>query len=1399
MKNRYTLVFIVALIYILQAAMFAQTSSYVPVTEGNNSQYLSGETANKALGKDNITNSPPISDDFYPETTLQSPWTFFDPVGDAVLTLTGTNAEISVPSGVSHDLWTGSGNRAPRMLQPAPNTDFQVEIKFESVPSSTYQLQGIIIQEDNDTYIRFGTYYGDGPKLFVAVIDGASLIQIPAVPNIATIPSYLRVSRSGNSWTYEYSYNGSTWNIASSFSQAFIVNEAGFYAGNTGGNPAFTASADYFMNTASPIIDNDVQGVTPPIIDVWYGDTKTFGNLGNPQQWVNIQGRVTDANGIGSLSYTLNGGSSLPLSIGPDTKRLLSSGDFVTEIDYSDLQSGSNIIEITATDALGASSSKSVTLNYNAGNIWSLPYTADWSTINTIDDINNVANIVDGLWELTPDGIRTTESGYDRLIVLGDKTWNSNYEVTAEMTIHSTSGGSGVGFAIGWQGHTGANSPRLEWPLEAIGWVRNFPNSSLRILTYDTGIEAQMGVSISANTKYLLKSRSEDIGGGQSRFSVKIWESGTPEPASYMITADIADRDGSVLLITHLADVTWGTIQIDPITGNQFPQFTSAPVTNAQIGQLYNYNITLSDPNITDVLSISADLLPSWLSFTDNGNRTALLTGTPSINDLGTNLVELSVSDGNGGTAAQNFSIFVTQDASSLPLSDQFCGNDIESFWTIYDPYDAGAGVQTGESSFSINNGALEISIPGNEGSHDLAQNLSPRLLQTVPDNDFGVEIKFNSIPSSQYQMQGIIVQGTGYRLRFETYFGTAPYFYANAYGVPFGGTAVNQPIGGAIPEYLKLVRTGNVFEFDYSYDGVNWTNIVTRTINVAVSQVGFYGANHNPNPAFTLSAEYFRNLNDPYPSCGIIDIVSPNGGENFAGGSAQNITWSSSSVTNVNIEFSSDNGLNWNTLATAVDASLGTFSFNLPNINSSDCLVRISDTDNGNVFDISDAAFTINLTVINPTITIGSSTTTTGSYITIPVDLTSPSGFQIDYFAQGKIHFDAAKLKFLYGNYDSGTLLNNFGWTGTFYSALPGVVDVILSGSNPIDTDGTLFHLTFQVIDVNAGSVNLTSETNEWPVDVFETPLTIVNGAVNYNAHSGGSANRGDATLNFIVDIYDAIAVIYHWAGIHTLTGQAFINADADFDGDVDIDDYLRIIFFVYLHDWNFAFPSVSPSSSIVINNASFEEDEMVVIPIELSNSENVQSVEVNFEYDNSELEFVNVISNLSNNGNIKTSKKDGNLTLVAVSREDIESGNIAELRFKKLKSNSDVEVVSSYNLNKDQKTGSSIFVIGNGTITDLNSEDNGIPTEFQLFQNYPNPFNPSTSIEYAVPSNEYVSLKVYDILGNEIATLVSDFKQAGNYRVQFIASAGTSSGVYFYILKAGNYKEVKKMMVIK
>ena len=89
-------------------------------------------------------------------------------------------------------------------------------------------------------------------------------------------------------------------------------------------------------------------------------------------------------------------------------------------------------------------------------------------------------------------------------------------------------------------------------------------------------------------------------------------------------------------------------------------------------------------------------------------------------------------------------------------------------------------------------------------------------------------------------------------------------------------------------------------------------------------------------------------------------------------------------------------------------------------------------------------------------------------------------------------------------------------------------------------------------------------------------------------------------------------------------------------------------------------------------------------------------------------------------------------------------------------------------------------------------------LPTEFELSQNYPNPFNPSTNLEFGIPNLEFVTLKVYDITGKEVMTLINETKSPGRYEVTFDGS-NFASGVYFYKITAGNFSSVKRMFLIK
>ena len=247
------------------------------------------------------------------------------------------------------------------------------------------------------------------------------------------------------------------------------------------------------------------------------------------------------------------------------------------EIDRADLIVGLNSIEIKAKDSRNQVKSETVTITYTE-NTWPIPYTADWSALTSIQGVESVAHIVDGLWDLTSDGIRTIETGYDRTIAIGDITWpTADYEVTVPFTLHSDF--DGIGFAVGWQGHEGGSSSPLKgWPLQALAWIRGSnSNSSLNIVTYGglvgwevTNVSKPL-TPLALNERYMLKSFSKPVGNGMSKFHVKFWKETNTEPTDWNLEFDVPTRDGSVLLVAHKADVTFGNVSIEFGYNNKSP------------------------------------------------------------------------------------------------------------------------------------------------------------------------------------------------------------------------------------------------------------------------------------------------------------------------------------------------------------------------------------------------------------------------------------------------------------------------------------------------------------------------------------------------------------------------------------------------------------------------------------------------------------------------------------------------------------------------------------------------------------------------------------------------------------------------------------------------------------
>jgi hypothetical protein len=123
----------------------------------------------------------------------------------------------------------------------------------------------------------------------------------------------------------------------------------------------------------------------------------------------------------------------------------------------------------------------------------------------------------------------------------------------------------------------------------------------------------------------------------------------------------------------------------------------------------------------------------------------------------------------------------------------------------------------------------------------------------------------------------------------------------------------------------------------------------------------------------------------------------------------------------------------------------------------------------------------------------------------------------------------------------------------------------------------------------------------------------------------------------------------------------------------------------------------------------------------------------------------------------------------------------------------------ISGLNVNKLSYRLRQVDFSGQSQYSPVVLVDNIIPENYNVSQNFPNPFNPSTIIKYQIPQNSLVNLKVYNSLGQEVATLVNGMVNAGSYEVQLNAS-NLSSGVYYYVIKAGeNFVQTKKMILMK
>jgi len=438
-------------------------------------------------------------------------------------------------------------------------------------------------------------------------------------------------------------------------------------------------------------------------------------------------------------------------------------------------------------------------------------------------------------------------------------------------------------------------------------------------------------------------------------------------------------------------------------------------------------------------------------------------------------------------------------------------------------------------------------------------------------------------------------------------------------------------------------------------------------------------------------------------------------------------------------------------------------------------------------------------------TVSLGNASTYSGSIVTVPVkiNLNNNGGFST---FQSRFTFDPSKLQFTYATYGTGTLINQSMWA-VLFQGNSGRVDMIGSGLNPLSTfnnDSLLFYLSFKVIDGNAGSAIIRGDTTHFFADEVSGLFNVISDTINYSSPLSPSNKRGDANGDFTVEINDVNYIVNHINGIVQITGQDSINADANNDGAITSEDIYYIMYYINYGTWPIS-PSSSPSANLALNTITYASKGLIDIPITLFNTSKVNTIELYFIYDPKLIDYQSFKQEMISSGYFVNANElsAGHAKFIFASssaqKGNILPGNIY-LRFIKGDPAIGSELNTQYSINGGPLQNGPTIVFG---VTGVDQRTGNIPATFSVSQNYPNPFNPSTVINYNLPKSSFVSIKVYDMLGRVVKTLVNSDQPAGSYYIQWNGDNNlgehVASGAYIYRVMAGNNAVVKKMLLLK
>ena len=350
----------------------------------------------------------------------------------------------------------------------------------------------------------------------------------------------------------------------------------------------------------------------PPTVSYWYGDAQTFGAVGNSNPLINILGSISPASQAANVWYQLNNEKPRQLVMGPDLHRLARHGDFNVEIERSRLKPGTNSFRITLHDLWGRKRVAELRIDYVKGKSWPLPYQVDFSKVT---ELQSVVDVIDGKWDLTEDGVRTSEPYYDRTFAFGDGSWK-DMELHAELIFHRHFvdfkdrvrtgppylSHAHASFNLRWSGFPDDGTiPRRAW--QSLGslvalrcdlaqakagsyWWMHYGYGRKGIKAKRSEMARDTRFEIIPDQRYHYRMRAETISDNSTRYSTRLWKDGDEEPDQWqMIGIDVAETvtSGSIVFVVHHSDVTLCSVEVKDLASN--PPATSLQSQTARAVQ----------------------------------------------------------------------------------------------------------------------------------------------------------------------------------------------------------------------------------------------------------------------------------------------------------------------------------------------------------------------------------------------------------------------------------------------------------------------------------------------------------------------------------------------------------------------------------------------------------------------------------------------------------------------------------------------------------------------------------------------------------------------------------------------------------------------------------------------